>query len=432
MNKANHVLKAALAAAGLVGAVTMYALPIVAVAEDPKPPKLNAKVQKALAGAQEAIQAKDWAKAKEGIDAARAVEGKSPYDEFMIAELSGFVQLNEKDYAAAAASFETTVKSGYVPAADLPQRNKVLAQLYFQTENYPKAIEYGNHYLESAPSDQTIGDLVARGYFLQKDYANARTTAKKLADASAKPSEQILQVLLASNLELDDRPAIFATLESLVKHYPQPKYWNDLLNNQLFASKTDRELRSLYRLMEDTKVLDKGEEYAEMGAALVGGGFPSEAKRVLDKAMSEGLLQGEDKTRAQQELERARSGAEADRKELAGADAALAAAKTGNDMVSLGKLYFSTGEYAKSADAIQKGLAKGGVSDADDANTLLGIALARSAKPADAVAAFQAIKDPRLAELGRLWQIAVQPPAPAAEPATPAAPAQPATTPGGG
>jgi hypothetical protein len=431
MNKANHVLKAALAAAGLVGAVTMYALPIVAVAEDPKPPKLNAKVQKALAGAQEAIQAKDWAKAKEGIDAARAVEGKGPYDEFMIAELSGFVQLNEKDYAAAAASFEETVKSGYVPAADLPQRNKVLSQLYFQTENYPKAIEYGNQYLASAPSDQTIGDLVARGYFLQKDYANARTTAKKLADASAKPSEQILQVLLASNLELDDRPAIFATLESLVKHYPQPKYWNDLLNNQLFASKTDRELRSLYRLMEDTKVLDKGEEYAEMGAALVGGGFPSEAKRVLDKAMSEGLLQGEDKARAQQELERARSGAESDRKELAGADAALAAAKTGNDMVSLGKLYFSTGGYAKSADAIQKGLAKGGVSDADDANTLLGIALARAARPADAVAAFQAIKDPRLAELGRLWQIAVQAPAPAAEPATPAAPAQPATTPGG-
>ena len=431
MNKANHVLKAALAAAGLVGAVTMYALPIVAVAEDPKPPKLNAKVAKALAGAQEAIQAKDWAKAKEGIDAARAVEGKGPYDEFMIAELSGFVQLNEKDYAAAAASFEATVKSGYVPAADLPQRNKVLAQLYFQTENYPKAIEYGNEYLAGAPSDQTIGDLVARGYFLQKDYANARTTAKKLADASAKPSEQILQVLLASNLELDDRPAIFATLESLVKHYPQPKYWNDLLNNQLFASKTDRELRSLYRLMEDTKVLDKGEEYAEMGAALVGGGFPSEAKRVLDKAMSEGLLQGEDKARAQQDLERARSGAEADRKELAGADAALAAAKTGNDMVSLGKLYFSTGEYAKSADAIQKGLAKGGVSDADDANTLLGIALARAAKPADAVAAFQAIKDPRLAELGRLWQIAVQAPAPVAEPAAPAAPAQPATTPGG-
>ena len=85
MNKANHVLKAALAAAGLVGAVTMSALPVIAVAQDPKPPKLNAKVQKALA-AQEAIQAKDWAKATTDLDTARAVEGKSPYDEFMISE----------------------------------------------------------------------------------------------------------------------------------------------------------------------------------------------------------------------------------------------------------------------------------------------------------------------------------------------------------
>jgi hypothetical protein len=426
MKKANHLLRAALAAAGLAGAATMSALPVIAVAQDAKPPKLNAKVQKALAGAQEAIQAKDWAKAMAGIEEARAVEGKGPYDEFMIAELGGFVELNQKDYAAAAESFEATIKSGYVPAADLPNRNKVVSQLNFQIENYPKAIEYGKQYLASAPSDQAIGDLVARGYYLQKDYANARDTAKKVVDASAKPSEQILQVLLASNLELDDRPAIFATLEALVKHYPQPKYWNDLLNNQLFASKTDRELRSLYRLMEETKTLDKGEEYAEMATALVGGGFPSEAKRVLEKAMSEGLLEGDAKTRAEQELERARSGAEADRKELAGADAALAAAKTGNDMVSLGKLYFSTGDYAKAADAIQKGVAKGGVTDVDDANTLLGIALARAAKPQEAVAAFQAIKDPRLAELGRLWQLAVQPPSPAA-----AEPAAPATTTGG-
>jgi hypothetical protein len=426
MKKANHLLRAALAAAGLAGAATMSALPVIAVAQDAKPPKLNAKVQKALAGAQEAIQAKDWAKAMAGIEEARAVEGKGPYDEFMIAELGGFVELNQKDYAAAAESFEATIKSGYLPAADLPNRNKVVSQLNFQIENYPKAIEYGKQYLASAPSDQAIGDLVARGYYLQKDYANARDTAKKVVDASAKPSEQILQVLLASNLELDDRPAIFATLEALVKHYPQPKYWNDLLNNQLFASKTDRELRSLYRLMEETKTLDKGEEYAEMATALVGGGFPSEAKRVLEKAMSEGLLEGDAKTRAEQELERARSGAEADRKELAGADAALAAAKTGNDMVSLGKLYFSTGDYAKAADAIQKGVAKGGVTDVDDANTLLGIALARAAKPQEAVAAFQAIKDPRLAELGRLWQLAVQPPSPAA-----AEPAAPATTTGG-
>jgi hypothetical protein len=42
------------------------------------------------------------------------------------------------------------------------------------------------------------------------------------------------------------------------------------------------------------------------------------------------------------------------------------------------------------------------------------------------VQAFQAIKDARLAELGRLWQLAVQaPPAAPTEPATAAAPPPP-------
>ena len=42
-----------------------------------------------------------------------------------------------------------------------------------------------------------------------------------------------------------------------------------------------------------------------------------------------------------------------------------AAAKTGTQMVAIGKLYFSAGDYANAVDAIQKGLAKGGVADAD-------------------------------------------------------------------
>jgi len=72
-------------------------------------------------------------------------------------------------------------------------------------------------------------------------------------------------------------------------------------------------------------------------------------------------------------------------------------------MVATGKLYFSTGEYAKAADAIQKGLAKGGVTDTDDANALLGVAQVRAGNPAAARAAFEAVKDAKYASVTRLW-----------------------------
>jgi tetratricopeptide (TPR) repeat protein len=142
-----------------------------------------------------------------------------------------------------------------------------------------------------------------------------------------------------------------------------------------------------------------------MATTLMTGGFPSEARQTLERGIAAGVFQGDNLARAQSDLQRARTGADADRKELPGADAALAAAKTGNEMVAIGKLFFSVGDYAKAADAVRKGLAKGGVADADDANLVLGIALARSGKAADAMTAFSAVRDPKSAEIASLWKL---------------------------
>ena len=109
----------------------------------------------------------------------------------------------------------------------------------------------------------------------------------------------------------------------------------------------------------------------------------------------------------------------ADAKDVGTAAAQLAAAKTGTQMVAIGKLYFSAGDYANAVDAIQKGLAKGGVADADDANMLAGIANARQGKLTEARAAFDAVKAPALADIARLWKLKLDTaaPAPAAAPA---------------
>jgi uncharacterized protein HemY len=72
-------------------------------------------------------------------------------------------------------------------------------------------------------------------------------------------------------------------------------------------------------------------------------------------------------------------------------------------MHSIGRLYFSAGEYGKAADALRKALAKGGLSDVDAADMLLGIALSRDGKTADANKAFAAVKDPKFAEVAKLW-----------------------------
>ena len=57
---------------------------------------------------------------------------------------------------------------------------------------------------------------------------------------------------------------------------------------------------------------------------------------------------------------------------------------------------------------LQKAIAKGGLTDADSAQMLLGIALKRKGDKAGAQKAFDAIKDPKFAEIAKLWKTAAR------------------------
>jgi tetratricopeptide (TPR) repeat protein len=427
MKKANLVLTAALAAAGLVGVTGGSLLPVsVAVAakkdkEEAPKQKLSAEVQKPLMAAQQAMNEKNWDEAATQIAAAQAVEPKSPYDTYMIDELGWYVHLQKKDYAKSAEALERSLGSGFVPEADRGQRLKALTQMFLQTKQYPKAIQYGDQYYKANPTDSDIGLQLAQARYLSNDFAGAKAAAEQIIASSPKPPEGALLLALRTSYEMKDQAGTTKALQGLVRHYPQPKYWEDLLNDQLFRTKDDRGLRALYRLMQDTGTLDKADDYAEMGTTLVTAGFPTEAKNVLESGMSAGAFTGDAKSRAQQDLDRAKSGASMDAKEIANAPTQLASAKTGNQMLGIGKLYFSNGEYDKAVDAIQKALAKGGVTDTDDANLLLGIANSRLNRGAEAKAAFDAVKNPTLTEVANLWKLKLDvsgAPAEAAAPTT--------------
>jgi Tfp pilus assembly protein PilF len=424
MKTRNLILMAALAAAGLTTVTGGLLVPSAAVAAESKAtkketPKLGAKMSKPLRAAQDAIQAKNWEAATASLTEAAAVEPKTPYEAFMVEELGWFVKVQTKDYAGAFVSLKAAVDSGFVPEADLPRRYKALAQLSYELKDYPNAVEYGKKTLELVPGSSDVAKMVAHSLYLSDNFAGARTFVDaQLAAAAAKPEEQLLLIGLRSNYELNDRAGTMRALEALIRNYPAPKYWTDLLVNQLYETKADRDLRALYRLMSDTNTLSKPDEYSEMATTLMTGGFPSEAKQVLERGLAANVFKGDALTRAQGDLARAKSAAETDRKELPGAEAALAAAKSGNEMAAIGKLFFSVGDYAKGADAFRKGLAKGGVSDGDDANALLGIALARTDKGAEAIEAFNKIRDPKLGEVARLWKLFIETRAqPAATPA---------------
>ena len=77
---------------------------------------------------------------------------------------------------------------------------------------------------------------------------------------------------------------------------------------------------------------------------------------------------------------------------------------TGDNDVKLGAAYLSYGDPAKAIEAIQRGIAKGGVKNPDDAALLLGIAQLRAGNKPEAAKAFQTVsKDPTMTRIAKLW-----------------------------
>ena len=406
MSKARLMMMVVLATAAMVTVAGGVLAPETAfAAKKKKAPKLSADVHAPLVAAQDAMGAQDWDTAYASIVEADAVASKTDYDQFMINELGWFIYVQKEQYDKAGAALEAVIQSGYVAEEDLPARYKPLAQISGQGEDYPKCIEYGDKYLATNPTDSGVALLVAQCYNLAEDYAGTRQAVQTMINNGAEPTEDLLmQALIASN-ELNDQPGIDQSLYHLVRLYPQQKYWEDLLNTELYKENSDRELRALYRLMEDTNTLDKGDEFSEMGNVLVSAGYPLEAKRILERGMAENIYDGTSKMSATAALEQANTDAAVDSKELPGAAGQLASATNGNQKIAVGKLYFSAGEYAKAADALSKAVKKGGLSDADAVNMLLGVSLAREGKKAEARKALDAIEDPQFAEVARLWKL---------------------------
>jgi hypothetical protein len=112
-----------------------------------------------------------------------------------------------------------------------------------------------------------------------------------------------------------------------------------------------------------------------------------------------------DKAKSEQMLENAERQVAEDRKTLPQFEKEATASKAGEADVKLGEAFLSYDQPAKAVEAIQRGIAKGGVKSLDDANLSLGRAFLAAGDPAQAATAFGLVKKPDYSLLTQLWLI---------------------------
>ena len=395
---------AIIAAAGLVAATPVFA------AEGKQ--TNSAKLAKPLKEAHDDLNAKKYADAIAKLREAEGMAGKTPFDQHLINDMLGFAYARTQNYAEAAKAWEAELDDGFIPQSEVPTRVRQLAEANYQIKNYDKAIEFGLRAIKGGFADEELRTLVGQAYYLKGDWKNTLHFEEGLVDEKIKngqtPKNESLQLVLSACVKLNDSACETRALEKIVTYYPKPDYWYQLLfTMRQQTSGNEANLLQTYRLMSEVDVLRSPEDYSEMAQLALEQGSPGEAQHILEKGIAKGVFTDpRAKAKNQRLLESAKKAAATDQASLQRIEKEADAAPTGAKNVGLGLAYLGYGQYDKAAEALAKGIAKGGLRNESEARLLLGIAQLKAGHKEDATKSFHAVKgDPSLERLANLWSL---------------------------
>jgi tetratricopeptide (TPR) repeat protein len=394
------------------GAVVV--LPVTsAIAADEQ--KVSSKVGKPLQEALTAGQAKQWDQALVKLREAEAAADKTAFDQFKINEVYAWVYINQKKYGDAAGVYEKLLASGYLSAEQSDQYVKQIAQMYLQTKNNAKAMEYLQRWLKAHPGDAEMTAILGQLQYQSGQLKQSLDTFSGLVSATEKagqkPKEDWLKIMYGVAYKLGGTQTLDQTtlnvVEKLLRYYPNETYWAAMLSGLKSQQSTDGYKFQLDRLMLSVGTLKDPNQFIDMAQLANVFGFPGEAQSVLEAGYAKGVLgAGASKEREDRLKASITKLAEADKASLPALDKKARAAATGQDDVTLGEAYMGYGQYPQAIEALERGIKKGGVKKPDQAQIALGISYLRSGQTDKARAAFRQV--PAEAELGRissLWSL---------------------------
>lgn len=413
-NRTCTTLAVAITALGLLlGGLT--AAPALHAADKPAAAgKISKKVMKPLKAGLDLANEGKFPEAEAELRAADSIEDKTPFEQFQIDELLGFVALKQAKYKDAALLYERGLDSGFLPEEQVNDRLRLIAQLYFQPDlrDLNKVVTYGKRWLEAAGTrDPVMVGLVGQASYFNDDFSAAANYMKEATAgavaAGEKPEENWLLILQNSYGKLKNDPGVIDATVDLVRYYPRKEHWITLSSSLLRAASTkELEILQVFRLLYVVDAMDSADDFTEAASVALRSGSPGEALKFIERGYATKVLDTSgDKQKSQQLLEDSRRQVADDRKTLPQFEKEAKAAKVGEADVKLGEAFLSYDQPAKAIEAIQRGIAKGGVKSLDDANLSLGRAFLAAGDRAGAAKAFGLVSKPDYSLLVQLWKI---------------------------
>ncbi|MEX2481022.1 MAG: tetratricopeptide repeat protein [Gammaproteobacteria bacterium] len=367
---------------------------------------MSQPVFEGLQQAQELMEGKQYGQGQAVLKQLLAGSDLSPYETAQIWNLSAYAYYLQEDYPSAIRAYSTVLEQAELPEALTQSTLKTLSQLYFTVEDYTRALATVKRLLEviDDPSPDVLM-LEGQAHFQLEHYREALTPIRQAIDkyrAQGKtPQENWLLLLRVCYYELGDFKNMIGVLRELIRLYPKEQYLLTLAGVYSELGDTKKQLALVEALYEDGRIGEPSQLVNLANLYLVHG-IPYKAARLLDAELGTGRVASNE--RHLRLLSQAWYQAREDERALGPLARAAAMAGDGELYVRLAQSYINLDRWNEAADAVKKGLAKGGVSRVDTANVMLGMALFNQRKLEAARKAFAAAAtDRRSVDTARQW-----------------------------
>ncbi|MBI2969867.1 MAG: tetratricopeptide repeat protein [Gammaproteobacteria bacterium] len=371
-----------------------------------KAPAMSEKVYKRLTEAQELIEAKQYDKGLAVLRELEAQQGLSPYEKAQTYNYFAYTYFTLERYKDAIGAYEKVLAQPELPEALVQNSLYTLAQLYFITEDYRKAIDIINKWIKitEAPNEN-VYMLLGQAYYQLEQYKESLEPLKKaynmVKERRDKPKENLLLLLRVDYFNLEDYKSMLAVLKELVTLYPKSEYWLTMAGTYSELKQLKKQM-SILEMLYEGGYLDRGNQQLNLANLYLLHENPYQAARLLDKGIKDGLI--ERNVRNLRLLSQAWLQAQENQKSLPPLKEAAALSKDGELDLHLAQAYINLDRHQEAVDALQAGLKKGGIKRPDQANIMLGLALFELEKFDAAKRAFAIAKeDQRSRKTAEQW-----------------------------
>jgi len=392
--------------------VLAAAMPIATSVIAADQPKISREVSKPLSDADKALKAKDYATALTHLKEAQAASTHQPYDDYVINQLLAQAYIGQNDYKDAEAALEAAASSSAMAPEDKPRIFTTIVQLAVNNQDWAAVIQYGEQLQALGPLPENLIEPVAIAYYNSGDKQKAYALAKPVVDAAQAagkaPPQALADIVTRTQLSSNDVSGATKTLENLVVNYGDPAAWAQLIESTMYQLKGLHEADAInfYRLRMATNAKCTVDDYQTMASVANDLGYPVEAEMFLEHGLGNHEITPSDKAGSM--LAAIRPKAAKDKATIGDFVKVAASRKIGDYDLKLANTYMGYQQYADAAAAAQRALAKGGLKNPQDAELILGEALAAQGKNAEALDALSKVSGGATGAAAHLWTLYAQ------------------------